>query len=186
MHFLIVGGGPNVFSNQVFFEKNVAFFRATLEKLGLSDAPQTLFFDAGMDHGATRDISFVDPADAPPRVNSLLNQILDDKGEVDVNYRAHDVPHVNGPATKKQLTDWFTQTGANLKTGDKLFIYITGHGGGSSNATEPFKSNISLWNNDLISVRELRKLLDKVPVDVPVMMVMVQCYSGGFADLMFN
>jgi hypothetical protein len=186
VYFLILGGGPNVYSNQVFFEKNVAFFRATLEQVGLANEPQTLLFGSGMDHGATRDISYVDPKEAPPRVNSLLNQILDGKSEVDVNYRPHDVPRVNGPATKKEITDWFTNTGATLKKGDKLFLYITGHGGGSSNPTEPFRSNISLWNNDSLSVRELRRLLDKVQIDVPVMMVMVQCYSGGFADLVFN
>ena len=43
-----------------------------------------------------------------------------------------------------------------------------------------------LWQDKNLRVSEFVKELDKLPTEVPVTVVMVQCYSGGFANIIFN
>lgn len=185
IHFLTIGGGPDIFRNQIFFERNVYFFRQTLKNLNLSDQPQSLLFSCGGDVSWQPDISYLDPQE-PPRVNQLLSEIFPGNGDIRVRYRPHNIPAVTGPATRKQLEDWFAKTGPTLADGDTLFIYVTTHGGGSGKPAETAKSNISLWNGQSIAVPEFTRLLDKLPQSVRVITVMVQCYSGGFGDIVYT
>ena len=43
-----------------------------------------------------------------------------------------------------------------------------------------------IWGENDMPVKEFNGLLEKVPADVPVVLVMVQCFSGGFADLIYK
>ena len=43
-----------------------------------------------------------------------------------------------------------------------------------------------LWNNSRLKVSDFVKKLDKLPKDQPCLLVMVQCYSGGFANVIFK
>ncbi len=43
-----------------------------------------------------------------------------------------------------------------------------------------------MWGGEDVTVEEFAKELDKIDSGVPVVVVMVQCYSGGFADLIFE
>lgn len=50
----------------------------------------------------------------------------------------------------------------------------------------PFANNIlHLWNGSSMSVTEWTQKLDALPPDVPVVAIMVQCYSGGFGNFIF-
>lgn len=43
-----------------------------------------------------------------------------------------------------------------------------------------------LWPHEQMSVKEWTDLLDRLPADTKVVAVMVQCYSGGFGNLIFK
>src|SRR5262249_52766196 len=43
-----------------------------------------------------------------------------------------------------------------------------------------------LWNDERLSVSELVRLLDGLPEGVSVVAVMVQCYTGGFARMIYD
>ncbi|HWL09960.1 MAG TPA: hypothetical protein VNQ76_16260 [Planctomicrobium sp.] len=59
--------------------------------------------------------------------------------------------------------------------------------GGRGPRREAFANNIlHLWNRTDLSVTEWTEKLDKLPTDVPVIAVMVQCYSGGFGNFVFK
>ncbi len=45
---------------------------------------------------------------------------------------------------------------------------------------------IHLWNGSNMSVTEWTQKLDKLPTEVPVVAIMVQCYSGGFGNFIFT
>ena len=62
-------------------------------------------------------------------------------------------------------------------------MYLTGHGGKGSDAQNP---HFFLWNRQQVPVKEFVTRLDKLDPDVHVVLVMVQCYSGGFANCIFN
>jgi thiol-disulfide isomerase/thioredoxin len=86
------------------------------------------------------------------------------------------------PARHDALREWFRAQGRAMAAGDTLFVYVTDHGTREKVAGG---SVISLWEDDL-AVPELRALLGWLPEGVRVVTVMSQCYSGGFADLMYE
>lgn len=87
------------------------------------------------------------------------------------------------PATRGALRRWFQDVGQHLEAGDTLFIYVTDHG--NKNASDLANNSIVLWGEE-ISVRQLRGLLAELQRDVRVIALMSQCYSGSFAQLMFD
>jgi hypothetical protein len=53
-------------------------------------------------------------------------------------------------------------------------------------SSNPYDTSLLLWNQDELLASELCRWLDGVPRDVEVVLVMGQCYSGGFANVIFN
>src|SRR5579871_852792 len=85
-------------------------------------------------------------------------------------------------ATKASLTAWFTKAARRLRAGDTLLLYVTDHG--SRDPANGGDNRITLWGVDeAVSVHELRDLLARLDPGVRVVMLMSQCYSGGFASL---
>jgi hypothetical protein len=102
-------------------------------------------------------------------------------------YRRTELTNLTGPATSVALTRWFTDTGASLPTGSELLFYYTGHGGGDASGIRPPRNTtLSLWDKPSMSVHQFASLLDKMNPAVNVMLVMVQCHSGGFANVIYT
>ena len=181
-HFLTIGGGYSPSGNQVSLEKNVLFFREVLADLypaGAAPRHDVLFSDGD---APGRDVQYADADWDVHRARRLLAQLADEEDDLGYRYRTHEVPAVRGPASRAEVERWFAEVGAKLADGDRLILYATGHGGDG----DEYRNNVlHLWNGDALSVRELAGLLDKLPAGVHVVVVMVQCYAGGFADLMF-
>lgn len=186
-HFLTIGGGYSPSGNQVSLEKNVSFFRQVLADLyppGEAGAKLTPRHDVLFSDGDSpgRDVQYADPEWDVSRARRLLAQLADEEDDLGFRYRSHELPDVRGPATRAELDRWFAEIGAKLAHGDRLVLYATGHGQDG----DEYRNNVlDLWNGDAVTVRELAAMLDKLPAGVTVVVVMVQCYSGGFADLMF-
>jgi thiol-disulfide isomerase/thioredoxin len=86
------------------------------------------------------------------------------------------------PATRAALTAWFGEAARRLRAGDTLLLYVTDHG--SRDPTGGGDSRITLWGSDeSVSVHELRESLAQLDPGVRVVLLMSQCYSGGFATL---
>ncbi|MGC1273408.1 MAG: hypothetical protein WBC44_06840 [Planctomycetaceae bacterium] len=181
-YVLTIGGGHSPQGNQVSLEKNVRFFSRALEEL-LPDAKHTILFaDGGDPH---RDVQYTDP-DAPlPRVYELLARVLNQTDHLVERYRNHELPHVDGAASRENIRDWFDHAAETLEGDDRVILYVTAHGGRAADRKRPRNTTLYLWNDE-ITVDDLSRELDKLPESVPVVVVMVQCYSGGFADLIFN
>lgn len=180
-HFLTIGGGYNPSGNQVSLEKNVLMFQQFLGEKYPDSIPHDIFFADGNAPG--RDLQFADPNYHIPKVNQLLARLAREENALGYQYRSHQVPGVQGPSARETIERWFQEVGSKLPAEDRLFIYFTGHGGKTA---DPSNTVIHLWNQERISVREFTALLDRIPAKVPVVMVMVQCYSGGFANTIFN
>lgn len=181
--FLTIGGGYAPSGNQVSLEKNVAFFRQTLTDLypaGDAFPRHDVLFSDGDSPG--RDVQYADPGWDVPHARRLLARLADEEDDLGFRYRSHELPGVRGPASRAELDRWFAEVGAKLAAGDRLVVYATGHG---DTGDEHRNNVLDLWNGDAVTVRELATMLDKLPAGVTVVAVMVQCYSGGFADLMF-
>jgi hypothetical protein len=181
-HFLTIGGGGSPRNNQLSLERNVVFFRRVLSDCGLAAAPHEVYFASGTER--IRDLQVADPNVKPPRANQLLARLWDREDDLYYAYRPHQVSDLNGPANRAAIGEWFKTTGARLADGDRLFVYFTGHGGGGARQT-PRNTTMDLWFDGGMTVKEFVALLDKLNPKVQVVLIMVQCHSGGFGDVIF-
>lgn len=179
-HFLVIGGGYAPSGNQVSLEKNVRLFRTLLGETYPSGVDCDVYFSDGDDPG--RDVQYVEPPDALPRVNLLLARVYRQTDALGERYRTHGLDEVRGGSNAENLRRWFRSTGQTFHAGDRLLIYATAHGG-KGTKEEPENTALYLWNHESIRVAELRELIATLPTGVEVVLVMVQCYSGGFAGL---
>jgi len=183
-YILTVGGGYSPSGNQVSLEKNVLFFSRVLEQAGPEGAEQTILFADGDD--PRRDLQYHDPEAPLPRAWDLLARIFEETDHLDERYRDHDIPNLSGASTPGNLRAWFESVAPRLTADDRVLIYVTAHGGSSEDKKRPRNTTLYFWDKETVDVAEFAGLLDKLPAEVPVVAVMVQCHSGGFADLIFN
>lgn len=180
-YFLTIGGGGSPTGNQVSLEKNVLFFLRVREALGLADTRHDILFSDGDDPG--RDLQFHDPDYPVSDANLLLAQICSREDGFWDHYRTHQVPGTRGPSSREHIERCFDELVDELTPGDRLLVYFTGHGGKGGEGDSNY---LHLWNGDKLTVQDFVAQLDRLPREVPVTVVMVQCYSGGFANLVFN
>ncbi len=183
-HFLTIGGGYSPTGNQISLEKNVLMFQQLVSERYPAGVSHDVYFSDGNNPG--RDLQYQDAKSSIPKANRLLARVFRKTRYLEYRYRDHQVPNVRGRTGKKSLQDWFNKVGAKLKKGDRLFVYVTAHGGKSSDRKNSHNTGLYCWNMQRLAMTDFVGFLNKVPGDVPVTMVMVQCYAGGFANLIFD
>lgn len=183
-YFLTIGGGYSPAGNQISLERNVVLFQQFLKEQYPGGVRHDVFFSDGND--AARDIQFEDPELDIPRANLLLAQVFRQTKYLRNRYRTHEVPNVRGATSRDNITKWFDEVGSTLNAGDRLFVYVTAHGGRSTDKKTPHNTKLYLWNSRNLQMKEWVDQLSKLPDDVAVTTVMVQCYCGGFANMLFN
>ncbi|MGD1808292.1 hypothetical protein ACP6PL_23055 [Dapis sp. BLCC M126] len=161
-NFLVFGGGGSPEQNEIAIEKNVLYFQRTLEKMGYNPLAASIFFANGNDGKAT--IRYID---------QLGNQ----------QFKVPEIPDVQGKATFTNLQSWFQKTGEQISK-QPIFFYFTGHG--IQNPNNSNDNALMLWENQLITVQELSQMLDKLPQDTPIVTMMAQCFSGSFANIIYQ
>lgn len=182
-YFLTIGGGYSPSGNQISLEKNILYFQDALASMKPNVARHDIFFADGDDAG--RDLQFADPASVP-EANELMAEILGRMDDIELVYRNHDIPGVRGKSSPKNFDTWLELYGKKMAAGDRLFLYATAHGGKSKDKKKPTNTKLYMWGNKSIRVDELVKKLGRLPKNVQVVLVMVQCYSGGFANTIFE
>jgi hypothetical protein len=218
-YFLTIGGGYSPAGNQISLESNVLFFQRMLAEQRPDGPAHDVYFADG--DSPERDLQYFDPAvrDSCPPAARIMTETFGRGEAVGLCYRNHEVPNVTGAAEKAAIMRRFAALGRELKDGDRLFVYVTGHGaeasgrgrgaGGSDDydyrydeesgewvaksksdrgegTDNDFDTSLYLWNNQRVSASEFGRWLDRLPAEVNVVLVMVQCYSGGFAHSIFH
>jgi hypothetical protein len=177
---VIVGGGPERDSNQLAICRNVAY----VSRLLPPGAPVFRLFADG--NAASRSVVYEKPAPRPPARARLFELVFLDREDLSdtvLAYRTPELGKLDGPSRKKGVIQAFQW----LKDGPgaPVLLYFTGHG-------EPAKDlNLNdnlynLWGGENLSVKALARQVGTLPEDVPVTLVMVQCYAGAFANLLFT
>jgi hypothetical protein len=161
-NFLVVGGGGAPSYNEIALEKNVLYFQRTLKQMGYNPASATIFFANGNDENATV-------------------RYLDERGNQ--KFKAPKIPYTKGAATAENFQDYFQNISAK-PTGKPLFFYFTGHG--YLNRENSDNNAFILWQEKLITVSQLSNLLDKLPQSQQIVTMMAQCYSGSFANFIYQ
>lgn len=182
-HILTIGGGSSASNNQVSLEKNVLFLQRYLAAAGMGNVPHEILFSDGK--AGARDLQYSDPNFQLPRVNDLLAQVFNRGRDLTTQYRAHAIPNLWGASGRLSIGKWFDTIGTKLEDGDRLLIYFTGHGG-PGQGRPPVNQTLAMWNEPDMAVHEFAGLLDRLPSKVSVVLVMVQCFGGGFANVIYN
>ncbi len=183
-YFLTIGGGYSPAGNQVSLEKNIVFFRSVLSDLKPAGAEHDVYFADGNSPGS--DVQFDPAGDNVPRANLLMARLFGSERYLELQYRNNALDGVRGQASRENIKQWFEQVGSKLSADDRLVLYVTAHGGKSANKKNPHNTKLYLWNRQSIEVSELVGHLQSLPAGVRVVLVMVQCYSGGYAHVLFN
>lgn len=155
---VVVGGGPSAAMNQVGIELNIRYFE---RRLPASIDRRVLFANGRRD---TATVQFL-------------------AGD-ELRYRRPDLARIDGPTT----ASGFSALWGNFVTpraSDPLMLYFAGHG--SPNRGSGLENNVfDLWGGGVIDVQQLATKIAELPPSAPVVVVMAQCYSGSFANLLFE
>jgi hypothetical protein len=81
-------------------------------------------------------------------------------------------------ATGVAFGGWLEEVRGRMRAGDTLIVYVTDHGW--ENKEDRTNNAIAMWHERL-SVDDLRRRIDGLPDGVRVVLLMSQCFSGGFA-----
>jgi hypothetical protein len=98
-------------------------------------------------------------------------------------FKVPEIPHLLGASTLGNFQKWLEQT---VRSDDRrpIFFYFTGHG--SHNRRDENNNAMILWGEEFFSVQNFAQLLDELPTTTPVVTVMSQCYSGSFANFIYE
>ncbi len=190
--FLTIGGGYKPEGNQASLEANVLFFQQVLQTQHAGEHKHAIFFADGND--PQPDLQVLKPkrkdentqaSDGP--VSELLQQLYSSRNDDDgtVEYRNHQIENVSGPNLPRSIRTSLRDMSREMRDGDRLIIYVTAHGDEAEGRNQ-YNTSISCWNNQSIGASEFARWLDDVPSSVPAIMVMAQCYCGGFAHTIFD
>ena len=178
---LIVSGGPDTEYNQYAIESNARY----VESLTGQSSWRRIHFADGKLNSRTISVAQNSPAF---RARRALAWILDeDLPEDKVVAQASTLKQIDGASTPasvaRALLDFSQPT-----PGQRGLLYFTGHGspGGSQFFPDYQNTTFALWNDNEVSVREVARSLSAWPAQNPLFVVMVQCHSGGFANLIFQ
>lgn len=160
-NLLVVGGGGDPSYNEISLEKNVLYFQRTLKALGLKPSSATVLFANGNDGQQT--------------VRFLKSGTIE-------SFKAPTIPYLKAASTRDNVEAW-VQKLVRKKSRAPTFLYFTGHGGHSHDYEN---NDFRLWGGDAFTVQEFTAVLDRLPTQTPVVTVMAQCYSGGFANMIYQ
>jgi hypothetical protein len=214
--FLTIGGGYDPSGNQVSIENNAIYVQGVIAETLDGDVVHETYFSDGDD--ADPDLQFIDEGQKQncPKAARIMSEVFGSADAVGLCYRNHKVPNVKGSTELAALKRRFKELGRELNAGDRLFIYVTAHGGPgaggeqsdgydyeydedeekwvatASEDSEAVEGDIEhntsfyLWDSEAVTAKEFNRWLDRISPDVPVVLVMVQCYAGGFANAIFH
>jgi hypothetical protein len=184
-YFLTIGGGYSPEGNQASLEANVVFVQQILADKHRGARHHDIFFADGDDPVNDLQVMATKPALGAMPATDLLAALHRRRGEIAVAYRNHRVAEIAGRLEPTLIRTSLEAVARTAGLGDRLIIYVTAHGSPGAK-DDPFNTTIDCWNEKEISAREFTDWLSKLPSEVPVVMVMAQCYCGGFAHSVFE
>lgn len=184
-YFLTIGGGYNPSGNQASLEANVVFFQQVLKEKHPGAMKHDIFFADGDDDKADLQIIAAKPTFKGEPATEVIAALHRRRGGQQLEYRNHQVPNTSGLLDPALIRRSIESVAKNSKQGDRLIVYVTAHGSGGPK-DKPFNTTIDCWNEKKITAREFVRWLNEMPSTVPVVMVMAQCYCGGFGHTIFD
>ena len=183
LHVVLLNGGGRPSINYYSHLRHIKLFTTVLRSAGISSRDIAVFNADGTKEEA--DFAVRDPLREPSfwlLQGTPLEQPLKPPIRLENSTIEDFSPQ---PATRAALQQWFDETAPRFKPGDTVLFYVTDHG--TKNSDDLTNNRITLWGEkETLSVNELREMFSRIDPQVRVVMLMSQCFSGSFANLMFN
>lgn len=184
-YFLTIAGGYSPTGNQASLEANVIFFQQLLVERHPGDRRHEIFFADGDDPAPDLQIVEEKPDEGKSPATDLLASLHRRRGDDGLAYRNHRIEGVAGLLDPRLIRRSLETLAQTARPGDRLIIYVTAHGSEGPEDDE-YNTTIDCWSERKIKASQFAAWLDKLPTDLPVIMVMAQCYCGGFARTIFE
>ena len=180
LYALIVGGGPDVESNAAQIEGHVHFVAGLLPATARR---VVLFADGNADHAS---VSYADPSAEADAKRALAILLADNDAAEPILTRAPKLGVVpDGPARLQEFRRALGKLSSQAaKEPAPLLLYFAGHG--TQDEKNEGNTEYDLWEGDALKVHALAAEVARLPHQVPVVLVMAQCFSGAFADVLFR
>ena len=185
LHVLVLNGGGNANENFRSHLLHIREMTTLLLGAGVSQDQLTVIASDGQHPAADVALRAAEPDDAWLLEGTGLERWLDEP-------LSHENTTVAGPdggdlpvepATRSSISRFFQAARARLSPGDTLLLYVTDHG--KDDPRDPRGNRITLWGpRESLTVTQLSRELERLPLGVRVVALMSQCYSGGFAHLL--
>ncbi len=181
--YLAVGGGPSVNYSQGVLEMNLELHDQAALRYQIDPGLTTRLFAGG--NSQVEDIVFV--ADHPDPELRALGSLL----EIDCvgcQTRSNQLPSLDDKASKSALENWLAQAATKIESNDRFRLYFSGHGAPNPHDFfETYNNNVAaLWDMTFIDNRDFAANLAKINPEAETQVVMVQCFSGGFANFIYE
>ena len=185
-YFITIGGGPGREENQASLEANVVFFQQIIKDKHPEPFRNNIFFAHGDVPAADVQVVADKPKESElPATDLLASLHRRPSNRQGVAYRSHQVADIAGALDPQLIQEALQNLAKTATSHDRLIIYVTAHGSPGPD-DDPFDTSIDCWGAKKITAREFSHWLDKLPHDMPVVMVMAQCFCGGFSHLIYQ
>jgi hypothetical protein len=180
IHALLIGGGPDKDSNTAQIEEHLRFVTSLVPP---SAGRIVLFADGKL---SSRDLTYTDSSHLTPGQRALDILLPNDGLGAKVLTRAPVLgAALDGPSKLLSIDRAFHRLVAlSGRTSPPVLLYFAGHG--SLDDDKDKTSLYNLWEDDDLNPATLLREIDTLPPRVPVILVMAQCFSGGFGNLLFK
>lgn len=180
MRALLVGGGPNKENNTAQIEEHLRFVaglvppsagRIILFADGKPESHSLTYTDESHLSGGQRALDVLLPNDAAGAKTMTRTPAIGSP--------------IDGPSKLTAIAHAFDRlAGQAGKSTAPMLVYFAGHG--SEETDKPRYSLYNLWGTDDLDPPALLRAIDTLPAKVPVVLVMAQCFSGGFGNVLFK
>jgi hypothetical protein len=186
IHALLVGGGPDKANNTAQIEEHLRFVTSLVPA---SPGRIVLFADG---KSSSRDLSYTDSAHLTLAQQALDVLLPNDDLGAKVLTRAPILgAPLDGPSRLASIDHAFHRLASlSSKAGPPVLLYFAGHGSlsdDSGDSDDKDKTSLyNLWGDEDLDPATLVRNIDSLPPHVPVVLVMAECFSGGFGDVLFK
>jgi len=180
LHALLVGGGPDKDNNTAQIEEHLRFVTSLVP----ASAGRIVLFADG--RAGSRDLSYTDSTKLTPAQQALDVLLPNDDLGAKIETRTPEIgAAIDGPSRLIAIDRSMHRLAAlSGRKEPPVLLYFAGHG--SLDDDRDKTSLYNLWGQDDLDPPTLLHEIDLLPQGVPVTLVMAQCFSGGFANVLFR
>ena len=175
----LIGGGNTLANSQGQIEENVKWLQDILNEKGIENYT---YYTNGND-SADDVVYFASPEERDPTQEALL-RVFASGLEYAKKTKRNNLSKIDGSTEKAALVASLKAQFSTVEADDKVLIVYNGHGDIEPNDTR--KNTLKLWGDTRLTVSELDQLLDEITPKASVNFVLTQCFSGSFANLIYE